>query len=72
MAVIVAMGIIDIMGRGSPQSVKLHEACIVYAVVSSYKESNNKPMYGYNMLPNLSPRPNLYKVQSIYNNNVAS
>ena len=40
-------------------------------VVSSYKEScNNKPMYGY-MLPNLSPRPNLYKVQSVYNNNVA-
>ena len=25
MAVVVAMGIIDIMGRGSPQSVKLHE-----------------------------------------------
>ena len=43
-----------------------------YLVVSSYKEScNNKPMYGY-MLPNLSPSPNLYKVQSIYNNNVAS
>ena len=42
-------------------------------VVSSYKESrNNKPMYGYNiMLPNLSPSPNLYKVQSIYNNNVS-
>ena len=41
-------------------------------VVSSYKEScNNKPMYGY-MLPNLSPSPNLYKVQSVYNNNVAS
>ena len=39
-------------------------------VVSSYKEScNNKPMYG-NMLPNMSPRPNLYKVQSVYNNNV--
>ena len=36
------------------------------------KEScNNKPMYGY-MLPNLSPSPNLYKVQSVYNNNVAS
>ena len=36
------------------------------SVVSSYKEScNNKPMYGYNiMLPNLSPSPNLYKVQS--------
>ena len=41
-------------------------------VVSSYKEScNNKPMYGY-ILPNLSPSPNLYKVQSVYNNNVAS
>ena len=41
-------------------------------VVSSYEEScNNKPMYGY-MLPNLSPSPNLYKVQSVYNNNVAS
>ena len=41
-------------------------------VVSSYKESyNNKPMYGY-MLPNLSPSPHLYKVQSVYNNNVAS
>ena len=39
----------------------------------SYKESrNNKPMYGYMyMLPNLSPSPNLYKVQSVYNNNVA-
>ena len=37
-------------------------------VVSSYKESrNNKPIYGY-MLPNLSPSPNLYKVQSVYNN----
>ena len=36
-----------------------------YTVVSSYKEScNNKPMYGY-MLPNLSPSPNLYKVQSV-------
>ena len=44
--------------------------CIL--VVSSYKESrNNKPIYGY-MLPNLSPSPNLYKVQSVYNNNVAS
>ena len=31
----------------------------------------NKPIYGY-MLPNLSPSPNLYKVQSVYNNNVAS
>ena len=41
-------------------------------VVSSYKESrNNKPIYGY-MLPYLSPSPNLYKVQSVYNNNVAS
>ena len=41
-------------------------------VVSSYKESrNDKPMYG-SMLPNLSPSPNLYKVQSVYNNNVAS
>ena len=29
------------------------------------------PMYGY-MLPNLSPSPNLYKVQSVYNNNVYS
>ena len=44
----------------------------LHKVVSSYKEScNNKPMYGY-MLPNLSPSPNLYKVQSVYNNNVAS
>ena len=44
----------------------------VVLVVSSYKESrNNKPVYGY-MLPNLSPSPNLYKVQSVYNNNVAS
>ena len=43
---------------------------MTFLVVSSYKESrNNKPMYGY-MLPNLSP--NLYKVQSVYNNNVAS
>ena len=34
-------------------------------VVSSYKESRNiKPIYGY-MLPNLSPSPNLYKVQSV-------
>ena len=34
------------------------------------KEShNNMPIYGY-MLPNLSPRPNLHKVQSAYNNNV--
>ena len=44
-------------------------------VVSSYndKESrNNKPIYGYIMLPNLSPSPNIYKVQSVYNNNVAS
>ena len=24
------------------------------------------------ILPNLSPSPNLYKVQSVYNNNVAS
>ena len=41
-------------------------------VVSSYKEScNNKPMYGYT-LPNLSPSPNLYKVQSVYNNDIAS
>ena len=40
-------------------------------VVSSYKESrNNMPIYGC-MLPNLSPSPNLYKVQSVYNNNVA-
>ena len=40
-------------------------------VVSSYQSCNNKPMYGY-MLPNLSPSPNLYKVQSVYNNTVAS
>ena len=41
-------------------------------LVSSYKEScNNKPTYGYNMLPNLSLSPNLYKVRSVYNNNVA-
>ena len=40
--------------------------------IQAYKEScNNKPMYGY-ILPNLSPSPNLYKVQSVYNNNVAS
>ena len=40
-------------------------------VVSSYKESyiNNMLFYGY-MLPNLSPSPDLYKVQSVYNNNV--
>ena len=39
-------------------------------VVSSYTESRNyKPIYGY-MLPNLSP--NLYKIQSVYNNNVTS
>ena len=44
----------------------------IKGIVSSYKEScNNKPIYGY-MLPNLSPSPNLYKVQSVYNNNVAS
>ena len=45
---------------------------VVYlVVVSPYKEScNNKPMYGY-MLPNLSPSPYLYKVLSVYNNNVA-
>ena len=37
-----------------------------------YKEScNNKPIYGY-VLPNLSLSPNLYKVQSVYNSNVAS
>ena len=44
------------------------------SVVFSYKEScNNKPMYGYKIMsPNLSPSPNLYKVQSVYNNNVAS
>ena len=37
-----------------------------------YKEShNNMRIYGY-MLPDLSPSPNLYKVQSVYNNNVAS
>ena len=55
-----------------------HNEFIMYTLgaydkpVSSYKEScNNKPMYGY-MLPNLSPSPNLYKVQSVYNNNVAS
>ena len=43
-------------------------------VVSSYEEScNNKPMYMYGyMFPNLSPSPNLYKIQSVYNNNVAS
>ena len=36
------------------------------------KESrNNKPIYGY-MLPNLSPSPILYKVQSVYNNDVVS
>ena len=28
------------------------------------------PVCGY-MLPNLSPSPNLYKVQSVYNKNVA-
>ena len=42
-------------------------------VVSSYKESrNNMSMYGC-MLPNLNPipSPNLYQVQSVYNNNVA-
>ena len=40
-------------------------------VVSSYKEPHNyEPIYGYNMLPNLSP--NLYKIQSVYNNNVTS
>ena len=39
--------------------------------VSSYKESrSNKPIYGY-MLPNMSPSPNTYNVQSVYNNNVA-
>ena len=49
-----------------------NEAHCKYVVVSSYKESrNNKPIYGY-MLPNLSPSPNLYKVESVYNNNVAS
>ena len=38
-------------------------------LIHPYKEScNNKPMY---MLPNLSPSPNLYKVQSLDNNNVA-
>ena len=37
-------------------------------VVSSYKESrNNKPIYGYNVT-HLSPRPNIYKEQSVYNN----
>ena len=49
-----------------------HEDCMGDRVVSPYKEScNNKTMYGY-MLHNLSPSPNLYKVQSVYNNNVAS
>ena len=39
-----------------------------WVVSSNYKESrNNMPM-----LPNLSPSPNLQKVQSVYNNNVAS
>ena len=39
------------------------QSTTVTTVVSLYKEScNNKPMYGY-MLPNLSPSPNLYKVQ---------
>ena len=52
--------------------VSLFIRCTMRCVVSSYKESrNNKPIYGY-MLPNLSPSPNLYKVQSVYNNNVAS
>ena len=42
------------------------------SVVSLYKEScYNTPMYGY-MLLNQSPSPNLYKVQSVYNNNVVS
>ena len=45
---------------------------ILRRVVSSYKESrNNMPIYSY-MLPNLIPSPNLYKVQSVYNNKVAS
>ena len=35
---------------------------------------NNKPIkfYAYIMSPNLTPTPNLHKVQSVYNNNVAS
>ena len=38
-------------------------------IVSSFKKTcNNKPTYGY-MLPNLTPSLNLYKVQSVYNNN---
>ena len=43
-----------------------------YGLVVSYKESrNNKPMYGY-ILPNLSRSPDLYRVQSVYKNNVVS
>ena len=47
-------------GRGDSYTLNLPREI---PVVSSYKESRNKnPMYGY-MLPNLSPSPNLYKVQ---------
>ena len=34
-----------------------------------YMSESPVSSYGY-MLPNLSPSPNLYKVQSVYNNNV--
>ena len=38
----------------------------------SYKESRNDDAHLWPMLPNLSPSPNPYKVQSVYNNNLAS
>ena len=44
---------------------KAMQESTIEMVVSPYKESRNKkPMYDY-MLPNLSPSPNLYKVQSV-------
>ena len=43
----------------------------IKVTATSLESCNNKPMYGY-VLPNLSPSLNLYKVQSVYKNNVAS
>ena len=42
-------------------------------VVSSYKESrNDKQIYGYYVTQSEPYSPNICKVQSVYNNNVAS
>ena len=53
--------------RYTKHNIVFHTRC-KRRVVFSYKESrNNKPIATYNiMLPNLSPSPNLYEVQSAY------